>query len=504
MLKPMARFMARFMTWFSRWCAPLHAPLVLRARLSIMVLLLMLFTFLTTGTLFIVQVWQYSRAQIIQNNLQTLLMVRQAGEGIQEDDQRWGIWYSQLSAAALQRESKGFIMFPSGQILTTNAKTLTQLPDHMQPALAEVYAQGSAHLNDWQYLLMPDGSVIILQLPTETVQRLIRRMVFIFAVLVALALLLATAGAWWLLGFGLRPLKQMAIQAETLGQDQQLSERLLVPRPADEVRSLAESLNRMLQRIEDTMQRLRTEEARTRAFAADASHELRTPIAAIRGSLEILERTGDNPEARERLQNNLRRESKRAARLVNDLLTLTRLDAGEALHREPLDLGQLVLEIVDTARDLAPMQTIRIQSEEIPPTLELDKLRLEGVLWNLMRNAITATQATQTIQTTETAEIVVRLSHDDQKVYVSVLNPTDLPTEFVPKLFDRFSRGPNAEAGGVGLGLAIVQATIKAHGGECFARQHTDQCTDRNTDQCAQSCDQGQRLEVGFWLHKPV
>ena len=242
-----------------------------------------------------------------------------------------------------------------------------------------------------------------------------------------------------------------------------------VKAPHDELHLLASSLNRMLARLEDTFSRLRDEEARTRAFAADASHELRTPLSAIQGSLEVLERVSDDPAAhdtRARLLTNLRRESRRAGRLVDDLLTLTRLDAGEALHTVPLDASALLEGVLDSARDLAPHLSFVLDA---PPVLTVvaNRERLEGAVWNLLRNAAAHTPEGETV--------VLRAVSDASSLSLSVLNPAQLDPDFLPRMFDRFARGPDAAAGGSGLGLAIVRAVAQAHGGEVYAVQHAEQ-----------------------------
>ena len=268
-----------------------------------------------------------------------------------------------------------------------------------------------------------------------------------------------------LLRLGLRPLRVMATQAARLGVGD-LADRMPVAPPEDELKVLAQSLNRMLARLQDAFARLSAEEARTRAFAADASHELRTPLAAISGSLEILERVGgdaETGETRARLVANLRREARRAGRLVDDLLTLTRLDSGEGLRPTRLALTPLLHEVLEATRHLAPGPQFVLDA---PADLHLntDPERLEGALLNLLRNAAAYTPAGGTV--------TLRAVPEGQQVRLSVLNPARLDPAFLPRLFDRFARGPDAAPGGSGLGLAIVRAVAEAQGGSTFAVQH--------------------------------
>lgn len=436
--------------------------MTLRTRLTLLVLGLLASALLLSGALLTFSVRQYAQAQAERSTVQALASVVQAGAALPTADERLGVWYGQLSATALQFGTLGAMVTPNGQTYSTSLSPSGQAQiDLPAQALAQARRRGQADLPGAKLLATAGGTILMLHIPVQEVSTLTRRVALTFAAVASITLMLAAFGAWVAVKLGLRPLRVMAQQAEAISSAD--AERLPIPAPRDEVRSLAESLNAMLGRLQDAFGQLSAEEARTRAFAADASHELRTPIAAISGSLEVLERAGDDPEIRARLTANLRREARRASRLVADLLTLTRLDAGEALQREAVNLPELLAGIAETARDMAPHLQIQYVAGPVF-TVQADRARLEGAVWNLMRNAISATP--------EGGEIVLRLTPTANAVQISVLNPAQLPAEFLPRLFDRFARGPNAAAGGVGLGLAIVQATARAHGGETFAVQH--------------------------------
>lgn len=437
---------------------------------------------LATGSLLTLGVREYAAAQAERATWQALAAAELAGQGLGTADERQGAWYAQLSRAAQEFGTVGLLALPGGEAYRTdNAEA--QPPTG---ALRQARQRGQAATDTARLLATDDGTVLLLELPRREVADLTRQVTQTFGGIALLTLLLAGAAAWGLVGVGLRPLRDMAQQAGSLGDDP--GARLAVPGPRDEVRSLAESLNRMLARLSDAFGRLSAEEARTRAFAADASHELRTPLAAVQGSLEVLERAGDDPAIRARLLANVRRETRRAARLVDDLLTLTRLDAGEGLQLEEVELRALLEGLTDTARDLAPHLEFAL---ECPPLRVWgDRARLEGAVWNLVRNAISATPAGQ---------IGVRAGawpaagapgealgegRPAGDWFLCVTNPAELPPEFLPRLFDRFARGPGAPPGGAGLGLAIVQATARAHGGEAYARPLAGEL--------------GARLEVGW------
>lgn len=442
--------------------------MTLRARLLALLVVVLLAAFALAGTAVTLGVRASAWAQAEQTVTRALAGVNLAGAGVDGQDNRLGVWYRRLSEEALGLHTQGTLILPDGRTYGTDSGS-----DAVDAAaLLRARRDGQAVSGITRLLSTPGGTVLALDIPRAEVDGLARRTAGIFAAVAAVTLLLATMGAWWLLGVGLRPVRVMARRAEDLhptglpGAD--LGARLPLPGPHDEVRSLAESMNRLLARLEDSVSRLRTEEARTRAFAADASHELRTPLAAIAGSLEVLERAGDDPDVRGRLHATLRRETRRATRLVEDLLTLTRLDAGAGLRLEVLEPWPLLLETTEAARHLAPHLTLEVQAapDMRRARVTADRTRLEGAVWNLLRNAMTATPAGSTVQVT--------LDGDPGTVRIAVRNPARLSDEFRARMFDRFARGPDAPPGGVGLGLAIVQATARAHGGDVAVTQHPD------------------------------
>ncbi|WP_407569245.1 sensor histidine kinase [Deinococcus altitudinis] len=387
--------------------------------------------------------------------------------------------FQSLVKAAQDARSWGFFQ--------TSASTyVTDSLSRPLPPTAVLRAAGQAGRASWGELrLLSDGrgNVLGLALNAADSDALTRGVVQNYAAIALAALLLAGAAVLLLLRLGLRPLRVMAGQAARLGVGD-LSERMPVSLPEDELNLLSVGLNRMLARLQDAFARLSAEEARTRDFAADASHELRTPLAAIAGSLEVLERVGlddrgpQSEEVQARLIANLRRESRRAGRLVDDLLTLTRLGAGEGLHPVRLPLVPLLGGVLDTVRDLAPhlhfvldivtpelpAPSAPASPDDVPLHVTADPGRLEGALLNLLRNAAA--------HTPEGGTVTLRALPDGPNLRLSVLNPARLAPEFLPRLFDRFARGPDAVAGGSGLGLAIVRAVAQAHGGDTFALQH--------------------------------
>ena len=460
-------------------------PLSLSARLTALVLGLLLTALLLIGVTLGLRIQAFAQTQAEQVTYRQLALIVQSAEASTEattgstrgastrssrQDYEYQVFQS-LVKAAQDARSWGFLK-------TASSTYVTDSLSRPLPPAAVLASAGQVGRASWEELrLFSDGrgNVLGLALNAADSDALTRGVVQNYAAIALAALLLAGVAVLLLLRLGLRPLRIMANQAARLGVGD-LSERMPVAPTEDELNLLSVSLNRMLSRLQDAFARLSAEEARTRAFAADASHELRTPLAAIAGSLEVLERVSDDPatgEIRARLIANLRRESRRAGRLVDDLLTLTRLDAGEGLHPVRLPLTPLLSGVLDSMRDLAPHLNFVLDmpeadesgpSETTPLHVNADSGRLEGALLNLLRNAAA--------HTPEGGTVTLRAVPDGPNLRLSVLNPAILDPEFLPRLFGRFTRGPDAVAGGSGLGLAIVKAVAQAHGGDAFAAQH--------------------------------
>ena len=202
---------------------------------------------------------------------------------------------------------------------------------------------------------------------------------------------------------------------------------------------------------------------RMRAFLADASHELRTPITAVQASAETLLRASPTPAQREKLTLQILRDAHRAGRLIDDLLALTRLEQGIPLAAEPVDLVPLAAAAADRTRELAPAVTVTLDAPS-HSRLSGDPARLRQVLDNLLDNARHATQAG--------GRITVRISnrHDTAEVEITDTGP-GIPPADRERIFDRFTRlpgtyprGPHNNApDGNGLGLPIARGIATAH-----------------------------------------
>ena len=307
---------------------------------------------------------------------------------------------------------------------------------------------------------VPDGSISVVGLSLRDVDATMSRLRLVLVVAVAMVIAILGLVVFWVLRLGVRPIKRMTATAGVIaGGD--LSRRVPEERPGTEAAELGAALNSMMTRIEDAFAERSASEARLRRFVADASHELRTPVTTIRGYAELyrhggLDDTADLDQAMRRTE----QESVRMASLVDDLLLLARLDEGRPLARAPVDLGVLGVDAAADARAIAPD---RVVSADVTAdvTVEGDEDRLRQVLGNLVGNALEHTPAGTAVS--------VRVHNGGSRAVVEVHDDgPGMTDELAARAFERFSRADGSRSrnrGGAGLGLAIVQAIVVAHGG---------------------------------------
>lgn len=279
----------------------------------------------------------------------------------------------------------------------------------------------------------------------------------IFGLLFLTGLLLSGVGAYVLAGQALLPLRQVRQAAEGIS-GQTLGERVPEPPTRDEVQALAASLNAMLDRLEASFEA-------QRRFTSDASHELRTPVTAIRGHASyLLRRTNPSGQQEESL-NIIQSEAERLTNLIASLLQLARSDSGALqLTMQPL-FSQMFLS--EVARELAPLasaqdSTLKASGQDV--AFEGDPDRLKQVIINLVGNALKAGAKTVTLESSaQQGGLEVRLSVRDDGPGIS--------PEHLEKLFDRFYRVEDSRSrdqGGAGLGLSIAKGIVDAHHGRIW------------------------------------
>jgi heavy metal sensor kinase len=290
-------------------------------------------------------------------------------------------------------------------------------------------------------------------------QEMLEEVASTFAWVIPIAIVLASVGGYFLARKSLAPVVAMSIQAGRIGAAN-LHERLAVQNDRDELGHLANAFNSLLDRLSQSFER-------QRRFMADASHELRTPVAILRGEAEVAlsQQARSIEEYRESL-GVLHHEAERLTHIVEDLFTLTRADAGQyPLQHGDFYLDELVAECVHSARTLALAKKICLNAEEVAESpIHADESLLRRMILNLLDNAIKYTP--------EGGRVTL---HCDRAAGEYVLSITDsgigVPAELQPRIFERFFRADKArsraetDGGGAGLGLSISRWIAEAHHG---------------------------------------
>jgi signal transduction histidine kinase len=266
------------------------------------------------------------------------------------------------------------------------------------------------------------------------------------------ALVLATVLGYLLAGAGLRAVERMRRRAAGISADRP-GERLPVPRTGDELERLGQTLNAMLDRLEEGRER-------ERGFVAEASHELRTPLALLRAELDFALHHAETDEERLTALREASAETDRLVQLASDLLALAGAEQGRLpLRLERVPAGELLAGVRRRFLWRAESLTRRIEIESSAGlVLEADRLRLEQALGNLVENALRHGQGTVQLRSRPVNGDAVELGVTDEGA--------GFPEEFRPRAFERFSRAEDHRAApGSGLGLAVVAAIAAAHGG---------------------------------------
>ncbi|HZS07605.1 MAG TPA: heavy metal sensor histidine kinase [Blastocatellia bacterium] len=292
--------------------------------------------------------------------------------------------------------------------------------------------------------------------PDEQVEAVLYGLLLALALGLPLTLIVAISGGWLLLRQALNPVDEITRGAELI-TSRNLSQRLPVARTGDELERLSAALNRMIARLEESFQYIRR-------FTADASHELRTPLTVLRGELEAAAQKPQlNPEVGETIGSALE-ETERLSRIVESLLAISRLDAGEAqMEWVRFDLAELAAGTTEQMRLLAEDRNITLGCEAGGKVeIEGDRARLRQVVVNLVDNATRYTPAG--------GRVTVKVGMMDGNAVLEVEdNGVGIPAEALPHIFERFYRADKARSrqmGGTGLGLAIVKSIVTAHGGQ--------------------------------------
>jgi signal transduction histidine kinase len=329
-------------------------------------------------------------------------------------------------------------------------------------------------------------SVLQVGMSLEGLHMARRQFLGTLATLFPLALVLAASGGWLLARRALRPVDQMTATARRI-EAEHLAQRIQGAEVDDELGRLAQTLNEMLARLEAAF-------AQVRRFSADASHELKTPLTVLKGEIEVALRSPRDAGEYQRVLGSVLEEVEAMARLVDDLLLLSRADAG-ALRFEaaPVELDRLVEEVAKEGEVLGRERQVRVAIQALEPLIvQGDAQRLKQLLRNLVDNATKYTppggQVTLGLHAA-TGSSPGRGSGPQhgsppgpmvrQRGQHAVIAVRDtgigIPPEALPRIFDRFYRvdpSRSREAGGAGLGLCIARTIAEAHRGRIEVQSH--------------------------------
>jgi two-component system sensor histidine kinase TrcS len=322
-----------------------------------------------------------------------------------------------------------------------------------------------------------EGRLLVAGVSMAAVDGAVMQETVIMVVLALIALLVIVVGVIVVVRLALRPLERVAATAvDVAAMPLDRGEVAITTRvqqsdtdPRTEVGKVGEALNHLLVHVDDALAVRAATDRRMRRFVTDASHELRTPLAAIQGYAELTRQDSSKlPDITEYSLARIESEAKRMNSLVSDLLLLARLDEGQDLHLDEVDLGEVVLNAVSDARASAPEHEWSVEVPDAAALVSGDRERLHQVVLNLLSNAAVhtpeGTRVTAGVSLGDDGETVVMTVDDDGPGIDEALQP---------ELFERFARGDSSRSrrsGSTGLGLAIVASIVEAHDGSIEVR----------------------------------
>jgi heavy metal sensor kinase len=358
------------------------------------------------------------------------------------------------------------VLAPDGAVAVTSASLqslrLPLTPSDRAAALAGATSFHEETLGSGRVLIMTRPlradqqivGVLLVAHPLREIEQTLNLLLSSLAGIGAVALLAALRGGAWMARGALEPVSQIAQTARRIVHAEHLSQRVPESPTSDEIGQLTSTVNEMLERLELLF-------LTQRRFVADVSHELKTPLTAMRGHLEVLRRGArHDPQALEESLADIEREVGRLTRLTSDLLVLVQAEAGTPLRRGPVALDELVLEVVRDMRPLAQHVALTpALSEQV--AVEGDRDRLKQALLNLISNALSHTPPGGAVR--------VGLERSGGQALLSVSDTgVGIAADDLPHIFERFYRADKSRsrsAGGAGLGLAIVKWVAESHGG---------------------------------------
>lgn len=354
-------------------------------------------------------------------------------------------------------DPRGVLAHPSGPAFDPIARLGPQL-EKIEAGRGAFGLTSDPDGDRWRLYVLPVDNgptrYFVFAAPIADVDATVTQLRWLVALLTLGAVVTTMVASTLLAGRALRPAADLDEIADSIARSRDFSQRVNVGKDRDELGRLATTFNGMLDSLEGAYQA-------QKRFVADASHEMRAPLTAIQGNLELLQRHPDKPPAEQHeAVSEANREARRLSHLVADLLALARADAGVSLRRDRVELDRVVLEALSIARHMARGQQVELAALE-PALVEGDADRLKEFFLILFDNAIKYTPPD--------GQIIVNLCRNGASAEVTVRDTgVGIAPEDLPRVFDRFYRADPARArdpGGTGLGLSIARWISEAHGG---------------------------------------
>lgn len=326
-------------------------------------------------------------------------------------------------------------------------------------------------LGEYRAISLPavGGAVVVAAVPLVGVETAVTSLAVVEAVVLGVTLVGLALLGWWLIGLSLRPLSRVAdtaasVAALPLGQGAvEIPRRVPVGDDRTEVGQVGAAVNAMLDHVEASLRSRSAVEEKLRSFVSDAGHELRTPLAAVRGYSELICRSADeHPEQTLDSARRIELAAKRMAVLVEDLLLLAAIDEGRPMAREPVAVAAIVSDAVAEAYAVDPEVEWEVSMPDESVPVIGDAARLHQAVVNLLSNAIAHAGRPATVR------ITVLRDGDWVKIIVHDNGPGFDP-QLLSTATQRFTRGDASRSratGGAGLGLAIARAIVEGHGGQ--------------------------------------
>jgi two-component system, OmpR family, sensor kinase len=346
---------------------------------------------------------------------------------------------------------------PAFTFLNVPSASFTQ-PLHGTSWQGTITAHNGHSVRLYSTALVENGRVFgVVQVgdPLASLDNTLSSILLEFLLIVPFVLIFGALGSYWLAARAFGPIQRLTRTAQQI-EAEDLHQRVPVPRARDEVQNLALTFNEMIERLDKAF-------TQQRRFVADASHELRTPVAAIRSMTDVVLAQGASEEEYVNVLSEVNVVTERLGHLINDLLTLARADEGKVLlERKPVRLDLLAIDVAESTGSLAIERgiTVEVDTQELVLVLG-DEVHLIQVILNLLQNALTYTNAGGKVS------LIVKAG--DKNALLTVRDTgIGIAPEHLEHIFERFYRADAARSradGGSGLGLAIVDWIVRAHKG---------------------------------------